>query len=88
MYRFRMPEHKLVRFHKEQQLSRFQHGIDTEVMFIYVCDGDDMADTDGIDRFTIQLLNSLVLLRKHKLIHCDLKPEVYIQSITLNATMY
>ncbi|CDH53260.1 dual specificity tyrosine-phosphorylationregulated kinase 2 [Lichtheimia corymbifera JMRC:FSU:9682] len=28
-----------------------------------------------IRRFTIQLLNSLVLLRKHKLIHCDLKPE-------------
>ncbi|KAF7731524.1 hypothetical protein EC973_009288 [Apophysomyces ossiformis] len=28
-----------------------------------------------IRRFTIQLLNSLVLLYKHKLIHCDLKPE-------------
>ncbi|KAI7847099.1 kinase-like domain-containing protein, partial [Circinella umbellata] len=28
-----------------------------------------------IRRFTIQLLNSLVLLHKHKLIHCDLKPE-------------
>ncbi|ORY99136.1 kinase-like domain-containing protein [Syncephalastrum racemosum] len=28
-----------------------------------------------IRRFTIQLLNSLVLLQKHKLIHCDLKPE-------------
>ncbi|RCI03331.1 hypothetical protein CU098_008345 [Rhizopus stolonifer] len=26
-------------------------------------------------RFTVQLLNSLVLLQKHKLIHCDLKPE-------------
>lgn len=29
-------------------------------------------------RFTIQLLNSLVLLHKHKLIHCDLKPEVCV----------
>ncbi|KAG0192867.1 hypothetical protein DFQ28_007340 [Apophysomyces sp. BC1034] len=28
-----------------------------------------------IRRFTIQLLNSLMLLSKHKLIHCDLKPE-------------
>ncbi|KAI9487141.1 MAG: hypothetical protein EXX96DRAFT_475361 [Benjaminiella poitrasii] len=36
-----------------------------------------------IRRFAMQLLNSLVLLQKHKLIHCDLKPEVfytYIQS--------
>jgi dual specificity tyrosine-phosphorylation-regulated kinase 2/3/4 len=29
-----------------------------------------------IRRFAMQLLNSLVLLQKHKLIHCDLKPEV------------
>lgn len=28
-----------------------------------------------IRRFAMQLLNSLVLLQKHKLIHCDLKPE-------------
>ncbi|KAI9257670.1 kinase-like domain-containing protein [Sporodiniella umbellata] len=28
-----------------------------------------------LKRFTTQILNSLVLLRRHKLIHCDLKPE-------------
>ncbi|KAI8994611.1 kinase-like domain-containing protein [Pilobolus umbonatus] len=28
-----------------------------------------------IKRFAMQILNSLVLLNKHKLIHCDLKPE-------------
>jgi dual specificity tyrosine-phosphorylation-regulated kinase 2/3/4 len=28
-----------------------------------------------VKRFAVQLLNSLALLRQHKLIHCDLKPE-------------
>jgi dual specificity tyrosine-phosphorylation-regulated kinase 2/3/4 len=28
-----------------------------------------------VRRFTKQLLNSLILLKKHKVIHCDLKPE-------------
>lgn len=31
-----------------------------------------------IRRFAMQLLNSLTLLQKHKLIHCDLKPEVFL----------
>lgn len=35
-------------------------------------------------RFATQLLNSLVLLQKHKLIHCDLKPEV-IDPYTLSS---
>jgi serine/threonine protein kinase len=31
--------------------------------------------TTLIRRFTIQMLNSLVLLRHHRVVHCDLKPE-------------
>lgn len=37
-----------------------------------------------IRRFAMQLLNSLVLLQDHKLIHCDLKPEVNIYIVFLD----
>lgn len=30
-----------------------------------------------IRRFTMQILASLSLLRHHRVVHCDLKPEVY-----------
>jgi len=29
-----------------------------------------------IRRFTTQILSSLVLMRHHRVVHCDLKPEV------------
>ncbi|ODQ49759.1 kinase-like protein [Saitoella complicata NRRL Y-17804] len=38
-----------------------------------------------IRRFTIQLLESLVLLYKHKVIHCDLKPENVLLSHSLSS---
>ncbi|KAI9316194.1 kinase-like domain-containing protein [Dichotomocladium elegans] len=36
-----------------------------------------------IKRFAVQILSSLVLLQKHKLIHCDLKPEVCFANVLL-----
>lgn len=32
--------------------------------------------TTLIRRFTSQMLQSLILLRQHRVVHCDLKPEV------------
>lgn len=32
--------------------------------------------TTLIRRFTVQILHSLILLRHHRVVHCDLKPEV------------
>lgn len=32
--------------------------------------------TSLIRRFTTQMLMSLVLMRHHRIVHCDLKPEV------------
>lgn len=32
--------------------------------------------TSLIRRFTTQMLHSLILMRHHRIVHCDLKPEV------------
>ena len=37
--------------------------------------------TGLIRRFTSQMLHSLVLMRHHRIVHCDLKPEASIYSI-------
>lgn len=37
--------------------------------------------TGLIRRFTSQMLQSLVLMRHHRIVHCDLKPEVNLVSI-------
>ena len=37
--------------------------------------------TGLIRRFTSQMLQSLVLMRHHRIVHCDLKPEVSVTSI-------
>lgn len=34
-----------------------------------------------IRRFCVQLLQSLILLRHHRVVHCDLKPEVRARRI-------
>ena len=36
-----------------------------------------------IRRFTSQMLMSLTLMRHHRIVHCDLKPEVFIFEIVL-----
>ena len=36
--------------------------------------------TTLVRRFTVQMLSSLQLMRSHRIVHCDLKPEVRIQS--------
>lgn len=36
-----------------------------------------------IRRFTIQILGSLSLLRHHRVVHCDLKPEVSDQMVDI-----
>jgi dual specificity tyrosine-phosphorylation-regulated kinase 2/3/4 len=36
--------------------------------------------TTLIRRFTAQLLASLILMRHHRVVHCDLKPEVSVSS--------
>jgi len=35
--------------------------------------------TTLVRRFTVQMLSSLQLMRSHRIVHCDLKPEVRIQ---------
>jgi dual specificity tyrosine-phosphorylation-regulated kinase 2/3/4 len=37
--------------------------------------------TTLIRRFTSQMLASLVLMRHHRIVHCDLKPEVSLERI-------
>lgn len=39
-------------------------------------DGFAGFSTNLIRRFTVQILGSLTLLRRHRVVHCDLKPEV------------
>lgn len=34
-----------------------------------------------IRRFTVQMLSSLVLMRHHRVVHCDLKPEVRVFAV-------
>jgi dual specificity tyrosine-phosphorylation-regulated kinase 2/3/4 len=36
-----------------------------------------------IRRFTVQMLASLQLMRSHRVVHCDLKPEVSLVAIEL-----
>lgn len=39
--------------------------------------------TSLIRRFTSQMLQSLALMRHHRIVHCDLKPEVLIPYLAL-----
>ena len=39
--------------------------------------------TTLVRRFTVQMLSSLQLMRSHRIVHCDLKPEVRNQRIML-----
>ena len=43
--------------------------------------------TSLIRRFTTQMLMSLVLMRHHRIVHCDLKPEVGVLSSRLAFTL-
>ncbi len=39
--------------------------------------------TSLIRRFTTQMLMSLVLMRHHRIVHCDLKPEVGVPELSI-----
>lgn len=46
--------------------------------------------TTLIRRFTTQMLSSLILMRQHHIVHCDLKPEVFprLLDATVGANYY
>ena len=40
--------------------------------------------TTLIRRFTSQMLSSLALMRHHRIVHCDLKPEVQFPALNIS----